>query len=242
MYFLRCILFAVLGVVATTAAAVAAPSCEIANRNAVVAHPVKPVLPSSVHPTDVESVYVTVTIGRDGHLLNERIASSSNNPAVDRAVLDAVRKSTFSPRVIDCQPTTGTYLYYFMIARGGVTISSLQPGTVPTTPPNTGEHCSIPNKQLTVVRTPPPANPGSVQFPSETVVVMVGVTVNSSGTLMEAHIARSSYNIAVDQEALRLARQSLYSPKINNCVATMGTGVFPFRVRSSAVQEQKSPR
>jgi TonB family protein len=229
MYFLRCILFAVFGVVATTAAAVAAPSCKIPNRDAVVSHAVKPVLPSSVHPTDVESVYVAVTIGPDGHLLNERIASSSNNPAVDRAVLDALRKSTFSPKVTNCQPTTGTYLYSFMFDRG-VTVSSLQPGTVPTAPPNSTKHCSIPHKQLAVARTPPPANPGSVQFPSEPVVVMVGVTVSSSGALVEAHIARSSYNLAVDQKALRLARQTVYSPKINDCVATMGTGVFAFDV------------
>jgi TonB family protein len=229
MTLLRCIVFAVFGVVATAAAAVAAPSCEIANRDAVVASAVKPVLPSSVHPTDVESAYVAVTIGPNGHLLNEHIASSSNNPAVDRAVLDALRKSTFSPKVTNCRPTTGTYLYYFMFARG-VTISSLQHGTVPRTPPNTGKHCSIPYKQLTVVQTPPPANPGSVQSPSEPVVVMVGVTVNSSGALLEAHVARSSYNAVVDQRALRLAFQTLYSPKINHCVATIGTGVFPFDV------------
>jgi TonB family protein len=207
---------------------VAAPSCHVANRDAVIANPVKPVLPSSVHPTDVESVYVAVTIGPDGRLLSERIASSSANPAVDRAVLDALRKSTFAPKVAKCQPTTGTYLYNFIFARG-VTISSLQPNTVPTTLPNTDKHCSIPYKQLTVVRTPPPLNPGSVQFPSEPAVVMVGVTVNSSGALMEAHIARSSHEIAADQEALRLARQSQYSPKINSCVATMGTAVFPLR-------------
>jgi TonB family protein len=223
-------LFAIFGVVATAAAAVAAPSCGIANRDAVVVKPVKPVLPSSVHSTDVESVYVAVTIGPDGHLLNERIASSSNNPAVDRAVLDAVRMSTFAPKVINCQPTTGTYLYAFMFGRGWLTVSSLQPGTVPTAPPNTDEHCSIPDKQLSVVRTPPQFNPGSAQFPAWPVVVMVGVTVGPSGNLMDAHIARSSFKVAVDQEALRLARQTVYSPKINNCVATMGSGVFPFDV------------
>ena len=56
--------------------------------------------------------------------------------------------------------------------------------------------------------------------------VLVLVTVNADGSLVDARIQQSSHNAALDQAALRAARDSDYAPKIVNCQAATGTYIL----------------
>jgi len=53
--------------------------------------------------------------------------------------------------------------------------------------------------------------------PSCSVSVLVQVTINAQGRLLDAKIYQSSNNAAIDQSALRAARQTTYAPRIANC-------------------------
>ncbi len=57
----------------------------------------------------------------------------------------------------------------------------------------------------------------------------VEVTVGPSGNLIGVKVYKSSSNMAIDQAALRAARQSTYSPKLVDCAARR-TGDYLFRV------------
>jgi TonB family protein len=54
-------------------------------------------------------VYVTVTIGPTGSLVDAKVSRSAGNMSLDQAALAAARQSTYAPKIVDCQPTTGTY-------------------------------------------------------------------------------------------------------------------------------------
>ena len=57
------------------------------------------------------SVEIEVTVGPSGNLVGAKIYKSGNNMAIDQAALRAARESTYSPKLVDCQPTTGDYLF-----------------------------------------------------------------------------------------------------------------------------------
>ena len=57
------------------------------------------------------TVEVEVTVGASGNLVSASVYKSSNNSAIDQAALRAARQSTYSPRLVDCNPTTGDYLF-----------------------------------------------------------------------------------------------------------------------------------
>jgi TonB family protein len=58
------------------------------------------------------------------------------------------------------------------------------------------------------------------------VTVQVEVTVGASGNLVSASVYKSSNNMAMDQAALRAARQSAYAPHLVDCVPTQGDYLF----------------
>jgi TonB family protein len=58
------------------------------------------------------------------------------------------------------------------------------------------------------------------------VTVQVEVTVGPSGNLVSASIYKSANNMAIDQAALRAARESTYSPKLVDCNAVQGQYLF----------------
>jgi len=57
------------------------------------------------------TVIVGVTVGAQGNIINAAIDRSSNNMAIDQAALHAARRSTYSPKLENCQATTGDYTF-----------------------------------------------------------------------------------------------------------------------------------
>ncbi|HLY01969.1 MAG TPA: energy transducer TonB [Candidatus Cybelea sp.] len=89
-------------------------SCSMPDRGAVVTTTVDPIYPASARDSDVghATVQVNVTVGPTGKVTRLDIAQSSGNTAIDDAALQAARESTYSPAIKNCQPTTGTLLFY----------------------------------------------------------------------------------------------------------------------------------
>ncbi|HEX8806358.1 MAG TPA: energy transducer TonB [Candidatus Aquilonibacter sp.] len=90
--------------------------------------------------------------------------------------------------------------------------------------------CAVPNRAASVVRTAMLEDPGMAEFPGWKIDVLVNVSLNAQGTLTDAHLIKSTGNRAADDEALRLARQSVYAAKIINCVPTSSTLIFHARI------------
>jgi TonB family protein len=57
-------------------------------------------------------VVVRVTVTPDGSVKNTAIAESSNNRDLDEAAVAGARNSTFLPKLVDCVPVTGDYLFH----------------------------------------------------------------------------------------------------------------------------------
>jgi TonB family protein len=90
-------------------ATVAAAACTHPNADALVTSPVQPAFP---HGLTVQGTAVArVTIAANGSVAQVRISQSSGNAQLDRAVLDAARSSTYSPKLVNCKPVEGTYLF-----------------------------------------------------------------------------------------------------------------------------------
>ena len=89
------------------------PQCANPNVEATVTNPVQPDYPESARDLGLGAVTVEVevTVGPSGNLVSAKVYKSSSNMAVDQAALRAARQSTYSPKLIDCSPTTGDYLF-----------------------------------------------------------------------------------------------------------------------------------
>ena len=115
--------FVALAFFVQTANGLAAVSLAVTNPNIpACAHDIKPLdaVPPDIAKADfkpnVESG-VLVTIDAAGHVVDAKIVLSSGSTAIDKATLEAARKSTYAPAVgMNCQPQGGHY--YFHIATG----------------------------------------------------------------------------------------------------------------------------
>jgi protein TonB len=89
------------------------PACANPNVEATVTNPVQPDYPESARDLGLGavSVEVEVTVGPSGNLIDAKVYKSSSNMAIDQAALRAARQSTYSPKLVDCQPATGNYLF-----------------------------------------------------------------------------------------------------------------------------------
>lgn len=90
----------------TVAAACKNPNAEPQALNAVA-----PNLPKSEEPPRKVTAIVTVTVAASGKATRVLIYRSSGYPNVDRAVAIAAEHSTYSPKLVNCVPTEGTYLF-----------------------------------------------------------------------------------------------------------------------------------
>jgi TonB family protein len=87
--------------------------------------------------------------------------------------------------------------------------------------------CAVPYADAaTTDQVEPDYPPGAKDLGIGNVTVIVQVTIEPSGKLKSATIFKSSNNSEVDREALRVARESKYSPKIINCHPVEGSYVF----------------
>ncbi|MFZ0033087.1 MAG: M56 family metallopeptidase [Candidatus Cybelea sp.] len=86
-----------------------AAACANPNVEAAVTNPARPVMPHGLHVSG--KVEVAVTIDPTGQAVAAKFIHSSGYPAMDRAVVDAALKSTYSPKIVNCAPVQGAYLF-----------------------------------------------------------------------------------------------------------------------------------
>ncbi|HET9029995.1 MAG TPA: TonB family protein [Candidatus Aquilonibacter sp.] len=66
---------------------------------------------ASPHDFPVAAALVSVTIGPDGNVRNVLIYKSTGIMRLDRAALLAARASRYAPKLVNCEPVTGEYLF-----------------------------------------------------------------------------------------------------------------------------------
>jgi TonB family protein len=54
---------------------------------------------------------VQVSLDDRGRVTDAHIYTSTGTMSLDRAAVDAARRSTYAPSIVDCQPAGGTYLF-----------------------------------------------------------------------------------------------------------------------------------
>ncbi len=85
-------------------------------------------------------------------------------------------------------------------------------------------NCNQPDHEVEVVQAAPTEYPDSARdLGLGPVEVLVAVTIDANGSVVNATISHSSSNGAIDRMAVIAARKSTFEPKLVNCVATQGT-------------------
>jgi TonB family protein len=73
---------------------------------------VTPVMPDVPHGLKMHAtVEVGVTVAPNGKVTRASIVHSSGNETIDRAVVEAAMHSTYSPKLVNCTPVQGSYLF-----------------------------------------------------------------------------------------------------------------------------------
>ena len=137
-----------------------------------------------------------------------RIIQSSGDPAIDAGALVAAQMSRYTPQMLACVPVRGTLVVSEKFGpldshadryrrRAGVQNTRSRRGD--------GQSCAA---NLPEFRT------NSWQRHGHD---LVQVTIDANGNVANAQILKTSSLAALDQEALRVARASEYSPTIVNC-------------------------
>ncbi|HEY1883763.1 MAG TPA: M56 family metallopeptidase [Candidatus Cybelea sp.] len=88
---------------------VVAATCAHPVVEASATDPAPPMLPHGLAVSGTTEVLVT--LAPDGHVLKTSVVKSSGNKTADTAVLEAARKSKYSPEIADCAPVEGAYLF-----------------------------------------------------------------------------------------------------------------------------------
>ena len=88
---------------------VVAAACAHPNAEATVTDPEPPILPHGLKVSG--TVEVSVTIAPNGHVVKTSVVKSSGNTTADNAVVAAARKSKYSPKIVNCTPVEGGYIF-----------------------------------------------------------------------------------------------------------------------------------
>jgi TonB family protein len=78
------------------------------NAPAMVTAPVPPRPPAGTKSGWAD---IKVTVSPNGSVTKAVVAHSSGDPAINKAAIDAATASTFSPKMVNCKPVAGTYLF-----------------------------------------------------------------------------------------------------------------------------------
>lgn len=87
-----------------------APACSNPYAPAHVIDAISPDAPEDAAGV-AATAQVQVTLDDRGRVTDAHIYASSGTMSLDRAAVDAARRSTYAPQIADCQPTGGTYLF-----------------------------------------------------------------------------------------------------------------------------------
>jgi protein TonB len=98
------------------------------------------------------------------------------------------------------------------------------PASTPTPKPA----CQVPYKEASSVNLVTPEYPEAAREANlGPVVVIVKITLSATASVEDASVLQTSNNSQIDAAAVRAARESSYSPKVENC--TPVTGSYTFR-------------
>jgi TonB family protein len=99
-------------VTAARVAALTEPSCVIPYSNATVTKAVSPDYPRAAMETgQTGGVIVRVGISETGAVTDAKVMVTSGSPILDKAALDAARRSSYSAPVFLCKPVAGFYTF-----------------------------------------------------------------------------------------------------------------------------------
>ncbi|GAC1543857.1 MAG: hypothetical protein NVS3B16_10880 [Vulcanimicrobiaceae bacterium] len=88
------------------------PVCAVPNADATTTRPVEPDYPDIARQQGaVGTANIKVSLDATGHVLDASIQKSAGNAALDQAALRAARASSFSPEIVNCVKTAGSYLF-----------------------------------------------------------------------------------------------------------------------------------
>ena len=101
------------------------------------------------------------------------------------------------------------------------------PTPVPTTPPTQKPTCAVPNADAAIKGSAvEPDYPDIARQQGAVGTTSVKITLDASGNVVDATIAKSAGNASLDQAAIKAAKATAYTPDIINCVKTAGSYLF----------------
>lgn len=86
-------------------------SCDTPYRDVSMVNAVTPGLPAQTRISRTVTVAVDVLVSQDGSLRGATVSMSSGDAAIDQAVVRAALASTYAPRLVNCEPTQGDYVF-----------------------------------------------------------------------------------------------------------------------------------
>lgn len=92
---------------------VIADTCTTPDHEATVVTAATPAPDAARSLKTAANVTVAITLGPDGKLVTAKVISSSHNDQVDQAALEAVRATTYTPKVVNCQAVQSEYDFSF---------------------------------------------------------------------------------------------------------------------------------
>ncbi|MFN2529003.1 MAG: energy transducer TonB [Candidatus Baltobacteraceae bacterium] len=91
----------------------AADACAKPSKDVTLVQAATPDYPHSARALHLGAVdvIISVTIDAKAEVIGSSVVQSSGNADLDRAALVAARQSTYSPKIVNCSPVTGTYMF-----------------------------------------------------------------------------------------------------------------------------------
>jgi TonB family protein len=88
------------------------PHCAVPYKDATVVHQVTPGWPEFARRVPgTRQVAIAVEIAPNGKVRSLRVLQSSGDVALDTAAMRAAQQSTYAPKIVDCKPRAGTFIF-----------------------------------------------------------------------------------------------------------------------------------
>lgn len=100
------------------------------------------------------------------------------------------------------------------------------PTPAPTPTPTPKPVCAVPNADATTTQAVEPDYPDIARQQGAVGTAKIKVSLDATGHVIDASLAKSAGNASLDQAALKAARASSFAPEVVNCVKTAGVYLF----------------
>ena len=194
------------------------PPCGMPFHDVTVLQRVTPSAPPGLTVDRAAHGVAQVSVAPDGSVVSVRVTQSTGVEALDNALLDAARRSTYQAKQDNCTSVPGTYLFNADFGSGQ---SEGSPQAAPTGSPSPCNHEGRVETAAHVVY------PASLRV-TQPQTAIVRVTIGTSGALLDEHVVQSTGTAALDQSALDAAKHSTYAPKMTDCKPVEASYLFRF--------------